>query len=423
MQLAIFALEASQVRKKAVCSRAQRIGDGNRFYWIAAREPRFLRSLKSAEIVGIQSGAKMPRHTPTQSNAVRKVRIYDIAARAGVSPATVSAMLSGKRPVAASTRARIEAAIAELGYRANAAARALAHGRTETIALLIPPAGRSLSTFEVDFIATAVEAARAANYDVLVSTSLEEEKVFTRLIEEERVDGVILLEVCLEDHRIERLRQAEVPFVAVGRSLDFSSYNWVDIDFERLVRSFVRHLADLRHKELLLLNSPKSAYDRGYGPAHRAQNGFLNACEEFGLIGHVAYCEPNPESGLRLMEEIVESGPHFSAIAAINDYALGGVYQALAAAGLRVPQDVSVIALADPRWAETLSPRLTSAAHPVAEMGRLSVRLLLDQLAGADKPPEGHLILPPISLRESTGAAPSQAVSSHHTQVAGESRG
>ncbi len=87
----------------------------------------------------------MPRHNGR--GETRKVRIYDIACEAGVSAATVSAMLSGKRPVSAATRMRIQTAISALGYRANASARALAHGRTNTIALLIPPVGRSLSAF------------------------------------------------------------------------------------------------------------------------------------------------------------------------------------------------------------------------------------------------------------------------------------
>ena len=218
----------------------------------------------------------MGRADVVRQGGARRVRIYDIASHAGVSPTTVSAMLTGKRPVSAETRARIEQSIAVLGYRANASARALAHGRTDSIALLIPPAGSSLSAFEVDFIAHVVQAARASDYDVLVSTSLEEEKVFARLVEEERVDGIILLEVCLEDRRVERLAAAGLPFVAVGRTADPSAISWVDIDFSSLVRAFVRHLSDLRHEDLVMFNSSRASYDRGYGPAHRAQSGFID---------------------------------------------------------------------------------------------------------------------------------------------------
>ena len=86
-----------------------------------------------------------------------RVSMRDIARQAGVSPATVSAFLSGKRPVSLATRARLDAAIKMHGYRANASARALAHGRTNTIGLLIPPQGSALSAFAVEFIACVVQ--------------------------------------------------------------------------------------------------------------------------------------------------------------------------------------------------------------------------------------------------------------------------
>ena len=332
--------------------------------------------------------------------------IRDIAHDAGVSPATVSAFLSGKRPVSAATRSRIQAAIAASGYRANAAAKALAHGRTNTIGLLIPPVGRSLSTFEADFIASVVQEARAADYDVLVSTALEEDKVFSRLVQEERVDGIILLEICLEDQRVERLGAAGVPFVAVGRTANPSSLTWVDIDFAGLVQAFVRHLVDLRHHDIVLFNSSAYQFARGYGPARRAREGFEQACQDLGARGRIVYGEANLEAGLRDTQRLIAEGNPFTGIVVINDYAIWGIYQALTMAGIRIPQDVSVIALADSRWAEAVSPRLTAAQHPVAEMGVETVRLLLGLLADPDSPPTSCLLQPPIILRESTAAAP-----------------
>jgi DNA-binding LacI/PurR family transcriptional regulator len=335
----------------------------------------------------------------------KRVRIGDVARSAGVSPATVSAFLSGNRPVSPETRSRIQTAIAETGYRANAAAKALAHGRTNTLGLLIPPVGRSLSLFDEEFIASVVQSARAADYDVLVSTSLEERQVFARLVEEQRVDGIILLEIYLEDRRVERLLREEFPFVAVGRTSDPSAMSWVDIDFGALARSFVKHLADLRHQDIVLFNNSKEQYTSGYGPARRAEEGFSKACDEFGAHGRVVYCGADPEAGLRETERLLAEHGEFTGVAVTNDYAIWGIYQALALAGRRIPQDVSVIALADSRWAEALSPRLTAAQHPVAEMGAEAVRLLLAELAGGSEP-EGRLLLPPVILRESTAAAP-----------------
>jgi|YelNatPaOPRAMG01_1025707.scaffolds.fasta_scaffold112215_1 DNA-binding LacI/PurR family transcriptional regulator len=341
-----------------------------------------------------------------RKSEARRVRIYDIARHAGVSATTVSAMLTGNRPVSPATRTRVERSIATLGYRANASAKALVRGRTDSIALLIPPAGRSLSVFEVDFIARVVQQARASDYDVLVSTSLEQEKVFARLVEEERVDGVILLEICLEDHRVERLVESGMPFVAVGRTADPGSISWVDIDFAGLVRDFVRYLCDLGHDDLVLVNTPRPLYDRGYGPAHRAQSGFLEACGELGLRGRVVYCDSNPEAGFRVMSEILAEDSSFTGLVVTNDYAVGGIYQALTLEGRRIPRDTSIISVTDARWAEAFSPRLTAAPPPVEEMAVAAVRILTAKLADPALPPVQHLILPPVTLRESTAAAP-----------------
>jgi DNA-binding LacI/PurR family transcriptional regulator len=351
-------------------------------------------------------GAEVAQASNARRGGNPRVSIQDIARDAGVSPSTVSAFLSGKRPVALATRSRVQAAITARGYRANAAAKALAHGRTNTIGLLIPTVGRSLPTFYTDFIASVVQDARAADYDVLVSTSLEEEQVFARLVHEERVDGIILLEICLEDRRVERLIEAAVPFVAVGRTADPSSITWVDFDFAAMVRAFVRHLVDLRHEDILLFNSSEQQYARGYGPARRSQEGFEQACQELGVRGRVVYCDASSDAGFRQTQRLLDEDDKFTGIVVINDYAIGGIYQALALAGRRIPQDTSVVAMVYSRWAEALTPRLTAAQQPVVQMGAEAVRLLLALLAEPDRPPEGCLLQPPITLRESTGAAP-----------------
>ena len=181
------------------------------------------------------------------------------------------------------------------GYRVNAVARALAHGRTNTVGLLIPPEGRSLSAFDVDFIACVVEQARAADYDVLVSTSLEERRVFARLVEEQRVDGVILVEVCLEDPRVDLLRDAGLPFVTVGRTADPSSYTWVDVDFGGLTRAFVRHLVDLNHRRIVMVNTSDQLYARGFGPRAGLRTASMLPARSSGSTGTSIIATPTPK--------------------------------------------------------------------------------------------------------------------------------
>ena len=139
------------------------------------------------------------------------MNIREIAKRAGVSRSTVSYALSGKRPVSAATARRINEVIAELGYRPNASARALAEGRTRTLGLVIPPASRRLTDVQLGFVATVVEAAATHDLDVLLSPSGgDHDRSFERIVTGRRVDGVILMEILLEDPRVAQIGRAHV---------------------------------------------------------------------------------------------------------------------------------------------------------------------------------------------------------------------
>src|SRR5689334_24734371 len=149
------------------------------------------------------------------------MNIGEIARRAGVSRSTVSYALSGKRFVSEPVRRRIQAVIDELDYRPNAAARSLREGRTRTLGLVIPPASLRLTDMQLGFVASVVEAAAAVDLDVLLSPSGgDHDRSFERLVTGRRVDGVILMEIRLEDERVSRLRRTGLPFVTIGHTAD-----------------------------------------------------------------------------------------------------------------------------------------------------------------------------------------------------------
>ncbi len=334
-----------------------------------------------------------------------RVRIYEVAAHVGVSPTTVSAAITGKRPVAEATRQRIEQAIEELGYRANANARALAYGSSGTIALLIPSLEKSLSQIELEFVASVAEAARSREYDVLVSFSGDDELALSRLIDERRADGIVLLEVFLDDFRVERLRALGFPFVAIGRTARPSGIDWVDIDFERLQWSLVSGLVALGHRRIALISGPYDLLKRRYAPQHRTHRAFKSACTKLGVQGDILYCERNAEAGLRRTAELLANDKMLTGLVVVNELALPGVYRAVAEAGLRMPEDVSVIGQCDSKWSTFLVPRLTAAQFPSIEMGRAAVEILADRLADRALARRGRLILPTIVAGESTGPA------------------
>src|SRR5689334_1059829 len=164
------------------------------------------------------------------------MNIGEIARRAGVSRSTVSYALSGKRPVTAETKQRIQSVIDELGYQPNAAAQALKEGRTRTLGLVIPPASRRLTDMQLGFVASVVEAAARADLDVLLSPSGgDHDRSFERIVAGRRVDGVILMEIRLQDERVTRLQQAGLPFVTIGRTANPETMSWVDLDYATLI--------------------------------------------------------------------------------------------------------------------------------------------------------------------------------------------
>ncbi|GAA4593370.1 LacI family DNA-binding transcriptional regulator [Planotetraspora phitsanulokensis] len=335
-----------------------------------------------------------------------RVNIGEIARRAGVARSTVSYALTGKRPVSEETRQRIQAVIEELNYRPNAAARALKEGRTRTIGLVIPPASRRLTDMQLGFVATVVDAAARADLDVLLSPSGgEHERSFERVVTGRRVDGVILMEIRLEDDRVTRLRQSGLPFVGIGRTSHPEDMTWVDVDYETLISQCVHHLADLGHRNIALVNRSAELVAAGYGPGHRAQAGFTRAVAQRDLHGVHACCADDAQAGLSCVERLLAEHPELTAIATINETAITGMYRALAQAGLAVPKDFSIAGVAAQNLAENLDPPLTSADVPTIELGARAVELLIQRIADPGSPHRHLLAAPPISLRGTTGPA------------------
>jgi DNA-binding LacI/PurR family transcriptional regulator len=333
------------------------------------------------------------------------MNIGEIARRAGVSRSTVSYALSGKRPVSAATVQRINDVIAELGYRPNASARALAEGRTRTLGLVVPPASRRLTDVQLGFVGSVVDAAAAHDLDVLLSPSGgDHDRSFERIVTGRRVDGVILMEILLEDPRVERLSQASLPFVTIGHVEHPGASWWVDVDYGGLITRCVHHLADLGHEEVVLISRSAELVAAGYGPALRSATGFLEATAARGLTARTVCCADEAAAGLACFEQIRTQWPGVTAAVTINEAALPGVQRALHRAGLEVPRDFSLTGVIAERLAEDFHPPLTAADVPAVELGRLAVELLIAQIADAGAEPRHALLEPQISLRSSTGA-------------------
>jgi DNA-binding LacI/PurR family transcriptional regulator len=334
------------------------------------------------------------------------MNIGEIARRAGVSRSTVSYALSGKRTVSEATRRRIQAVIDELDYRPNAAARALKEGRTRTLGLVIPPASLRLTDMQLGFVASVVEAAARVDLDVLLSPSGgDHDRSFERIVSGRRVDGVILMEIRLEDERVTRLQQTGLPFVTIGHTANPLGTCWIDLDYATLVARCVHHLADLGHRHVALINRSTELVAAGYGPAQRAVAGFTEAVDQRGLTGVDVCCADDAAAGEACLEQLRDQHPDVTALVTVNEAALPGIQRALEQARIAVPADLSITGVVARHWAEGFRPALTAADVPT-EMGTYAVDLLLERIATPETAPRHLLLTPPISLRDSTGPAP-----------------
>jgi DNA-binding LacI/PurR family transcriptional regulator len=326
----------------------------------------------------------------------------DVAARAGVSHQTVSRVVNGHTNVAPRTRARVERAIAELGYRPNIAARALVTGSTRTI---------GLATMHLDQYGPAQtligleKAAREAGYSLNVAildhvTAGEMRDAVDRLVAQ-GIDAVVALNTYdAAEEALVRLGPP-VPLVTVEAGRD-SGPRSVGVDQEAGARLATRHLLDLGHRTVHHVAGPPDSQE-----ARARTAGWRAALHDVGAP--VPACESGdwtPASGYAAGERLVSlirGGEPVSAVFVANDQMGLGVLAALHRAGLHVPDDISVVGFDDLPEAPYFTPPLTTVRQDFAELGRRGVHLLLARLRGE----EPHLDPVPATLvvRSSTGPA------------------
>ncbi|MGV8966779.1 MAG: LacI family DNA-binding transcriptional regulator [Cellulomonas sp.] len=337
--------------------------------------------------------------------------MQDVARLANVSLSTVSYALSDTRPVSASTKERIEAAMVELGYHRNAAARSLASHRSHVLALIFPAMQQGLGGTVTEFVASAAETARQSGYQlVLWPFGASQSREIRDLAQQGQADGVLLMEVRLDDPRVDALRAAGVPFTMIGRTAHVADLSYVDIDFAQTTEDAVAYLADLGHERIAFVNHSAASRDEGYGPTIRADDGYGAAMRRRGLEPQAILCDENPAAGRAATVELLTRDPHLTAVITMNEIATFGVTVELQSHGLQIPQDVSVLAIVtSPGVGAMSNPPLTTMHAPGSALGRLGVQSLLALLQVNETPPIDPVLLPcPLEPGGSTGPVSSE---------------
>lgn len=332
----------------------------------------------------------------------------DVAKRAGVSPATVSYALNPNGPVSEATRARVLAAAAELGYTPNAMAAALAGAPSRVIALVTTSSEREIEGSDLEYLVGATEAAKELGYQVLLwALRRPDFAEIARLSKASAlVSGILLMEVMLDDERVDYLKSARIPFGLVGRTRDVTGIPAADQDFEQVARTAVSHLAGLGHREIVFLSTPESAAQVGFGAVVRAETHFVQAAEELGVRSAVVPCELDVAAGREAFARIRRRNPGATAVVTFNEDATFGLFQAARAAGVSIPNQLSVLSTSvTARHATHFDPALTSISPPGLKIGAAAAQALISRL---QQGPEGaesaqlHLFAGELVQRGST---------------------
>ncbi|MFZ7088320.1 LacI family DNA-binding transcriptional regulator [Curtobacterium sp. RRHDQ10] len=334
--------------------------------------------------------------------------MQQVADRAGVSLGTVSFVVNGTKYVSPATTARVTAAMRELNFRNNVVARALASRRTRIIALLFPTTENRFSATTSDFFMSAAQRASDRGHHLVLWPVDPAGEDLDDLVSGGLVDGVILMEVRMDDPRVVVLSELGVPFTLIGRTRDSSSLPFVDIDFETTIEHSLDHLTGLGHRRFgLVLENLEDTPMAGYAPHLRAQSTFESSVRRRGVHGTVIYSGPGSEGGRQAAADLLASDPDVTSVLIMKEDSSAGLLVGLYEAGLRVPDDVSVLAIASSAAAgDQHFPRLSTMIAPSRELGIRAADALIDQLDGTSGELP-HLLLP-CALREadSTAGAP-----------------
>ncbi|MEV5922344.1 LacI family DNA-binding transcriptional regulator [Streptomyces pseudogriseolus] len=333
------------------------------------------------------------------------VTLAEVAQHAGVSASTVSYVLSGKRSISATTRQRVERSIRELGYHPNAGARALASSRSNIIALMVPLRTDIYVPVMMEIAIAVATTARTHGYDVLLLTGEEGPDAVRRVAGSGLADGMILMDVELDDERLPLLRESAQPAVLIGLPADTGGLTCVDLDFRATGGLCVEHLAGLGHRDVAVIGEAPAVYERHTGFAERTLDGLRSRARETGVRLLHRPCEGGYDATAATVSRILDERPDTTGFVVQNEAAVEPLLALLRQQGRAVPEDVSVVAVCPEQVAVQASVRLTSVSLPAQEMGRHAVEQLVAKLDGRGDA-EVVLLPPELTVRASSGPAP-----------------
>jgi len=348
------------------------------------------------------------------------VTLMDVARACELSVSTVSIVLSEaplSKNVAEKTKLRIQTMARQLGYHPDASARSLRRRRSQTVGVL---AYDLSDPFCIPIVRGIQAGLQPANYLPLVMDAQTQRKLFDNylsMILEQRAEGVIVIAswVFEEANLLADMEKNNVPIVIVGRDLTGRGISSLLVDNDEGGALAMRHLCQSGHRKIATIRGPEELFDsepRWAGICRAAAEAGVELDERltFQLPG-VGDPTSGFEGGLDIVRQMLATGHEFTAVLAFDDLTALGVVRGLREAGLRVPEDCSVVGFDDVLPASVATPGLTTIRQPLREMGLLAADWAVKALDGKDRatkrPAKLHQSTPELVVRRST-ARPSR---------------
>ncbi|HEY1464034.1 MAG TPA: LacI family DNA-binding transcriptional regulator [Terriglobales bacterium] len=345
---------------------------------------------------GFSKNKKKREHGPAA------ITLKAVAEYVQLSPGTVSAVLNdspSSRHIPETTRKRIVEAAQHLNYKPNFFARYLRNKRTYTIGVMLNDIGSEYGGLVICGIEDYV---RQKDYFFVTGVHRHDQALFEkyeRMLMERGVEGMITVDLHLP-------HAMRVPTVAIAGHHQLEGITNIVLDHKRAVHLAMRHLASLGHREIAVMKgNPASAdsKDRWNAIVEASKGEGIRIPEE--LVVQLSSESTSPELGYPHAKKMLECGSPFTALFAFNDISAIGAIRAIREAGLRVPEDISVIGFDDIRSAAFHYPSLTTIRQPLLEMGKIAAKILLSRIEGEEDYPREVSVEPELIIRESTGKA------------------
>jgi len=334
----------------------------------------------------------------------KSIRLRDVALRAGVSTASVSRVLNRPNSVKTETRKRIEAAMAEMAYVPNWAARALASQKSLTVGAIVPTLGIAIFASGVEALQDRLH---ELGYTLLLASAqydISKELECARVQVERKVDGLVLVGGEHDPAMYQLIETNGIPIVTTYVFTPETRFPSVGIDNAAASRRVVQHLLDLGHREFGVLTSPLRANDR----IRARLDGMIACFAEHGIdLGKERILEVNYsiQDGRRGFTRLRTSSPAITAVACTTDALAIGCMLEADRMGLRIPQDVSITGFDDLELATEIKPGLTTIHVPARELGVRTADLLVAAIERRHVPDRVELTAELI-LRGSSGRPP-----------------